>query len=416
MYTKIISMSKSIFGRFKKSEGVPDEIPDIEFRQEPAVWEDRVFWIETLEKIAYPVLSNLKKGNLKQNMPYESLSDEMKKFSHLEAFSRVFGGISPWLNLGADASQEGKIREKYISLTLKAIENAVNPNSDDYLNFTEPKCALREAAIFAQGLLRSQHQIWSNLQIDVQARIITELKNTRIIAPYDNHWLLYTSMIEAALLEFTGECDFERLTYGISKFWEEWYLGDGIYKDGSDFKVGYKNSIIIHPMLNDTLMIMRKYNTKGNEILNKQLMRTSRLASQLERIISPTGTYPIVGESLAYRTGIFHALSQAALIKILPSNISPAQVRCALTQVLRTQFEGNQNFLQNNWLAIGINGNQMDVAEKNIDTGSLYMCCEVFLPLGLPQNDSFWTDPFDEWSSLKAWNGNLIQRDQSIDF
>ncbi len=409
-------MSKSIFGRFKKNENVPDDFSQVEFRREPAVWEDRAFWIETVEKIARPVLYNLKKGSLKKNMPYESLSEDMKKFSHLEAFSRVFGGISPWLNLGADASEEGRIREKYINLTLKAIENAVNPNNEDYLNFTEPKYALRESAIFAQGLLRSQNQIWSNLQIDVQARIITELKNTRIIAPYDNHWLLYTSMIEAALLEFTGECDFERLNYGVFKFWDEWYLGDGIYTDGPNFKAGYENSTIIHPMLNDILMIMRKYNTKGNEFLNKQLMRTSRLASQLERIISPTGTYPLVGESLAYRTGIFHALAQASLIRILPSNISPAQVRCGLTQVLRTQFQNNQNFLQGNWLAIGINGNQIGVAERFIDTGSLYMCCEVFLPLGLPQNDIFWTSPFDEWSSLKAWNSNPIQADQTIDF
>ena len=51
-------------------------------------------------------------------------------------------------------------------------------------------------------------------------------------------------------------------------------------------------------MLNDILMVMRKYGLQDGEFLDVQLMRSSRLASQLERCISPDGTYPIVGKSL----------------------------------------------------------------------------------------------------------------------
>lgn len=405
-------MSNSIFGRFKKDKPA---IPTEDFQEPKPVFDDRKFWLTTMKKITYPVLSNLKNGNLKNNMPYESLGGDMEKFAPFEAFSRVFNGIAPWLNLGVDRTNEGVLRQEYIGLTLRSIENIVNSHSEDYLSFTEPKYSLVNAAFFAQGLLRSQRQIWLNLSVDVQAKITNELKNTRIIAPYENHWLLYTSMIEAALLDLTGECDIERLKYGLFKFWDEWYIGDGIYKDGNTFKVGYENSMIIHPMLNDILQVMRKYNVEGNELLNKQLMRTSRLASQLERSISPTGTYPLTGESLTYRTGIFHALSQAVLLRILPSMINPAQVRSALTQVLRTQFQDNQNFSQD-WLVIGVNGSQPNAAEKHVTTAGLYSCCEVFLPLGLPQNDPFWASPFEEWTSLKAWNGGQILPDQPIDF
>lgn len=405
-------MSNSIFGRFKKDKSTT---PTETFQEPKPVFDDRKFWIDTMKKISYPVLYNLKNGNLKNNMPYESLGGDMEKFLPFEAFSRVFNGIAPWLNLGVDKTNEGVLRQEYIGLTLRCIENIVNSSSDDYLTFTEPKYSLVNAAFFAQGLLRSQHQIWLNLSVDVQAKITNELKNTRIIAPYENHWLLYTSMVEAALLDLTGECDIERLKYGLFKFWDEWYIGDGIYKDGNTFKAGYENSLIIHPMLNDILQVMRKYNVEGNEFLNKQLTRTSRLASQLERTISPTGTYPLTGESLTYRTGIFHALSQAVLFRILPSMINPAQVRSALTQVLMNQFKENQNFSQE-WLVIGVNGSQVNAAETHVTTGGLYSCCEVFLPLGLPPNDPFWTAPFEEWTTLKAWNGGQILRDQPIDF
>lgn len=410
MYNKILFMSNSFLNRFKKEEKPPV------IEEQAPVWEDRIFWISTLQKIAFPVLNNLARGTLRKTMPYESNSDEGQKFVYLEAFARVFNGIAPWLELGADGSEEGKVREKYLQLTLKAIKNAVSTNSNDYIFVVEPKQSLVEVALFAQGLLRAKNKIWLNLPMDVQARIIRELKNTRIIAPYENHWLLFTSMIEATLLEFTGECDKERLNYAITKFRDELYLGDGIYSNGIDFETGYFNSLVIHPMINDILMVMRKYGLQEGEFLDVQFMRSSRLASQLERIISPEGTYPLVGKALAYRCAVFHLLSQAALFKILPRNISPAQVRCALTKVLQRQFTGNQNFNSEGWLICGLNGSQIEICEDNINTGSIYSCCAVFLPLGLKANDIFWKAPAEEWSSQKAWNGHQLESDQSINF
>ncbi len=399
----------SFLKRIKKKEE-----PIIE--DEPQVLEDRIYWVSLLQKITFPVLNNLSKGTLRKNMPYESTSLEGQKFSYLEAFARVFNGIAPWLELGPDSSEEGIVREKYTRMTMKAISNAVNPNHNDYIFVVEPKQSLVDVALFAQGLLRAKNQIWLNLPMDDQARIIRELKNTRVIAPYENHWLLFTSMIEAALLEFTGECDKERLSYGIHRFRDEFYIGDGIYSDGEDFTAGYFNSIVIHPMLNDILKVMRKYGINEGEFLDVQLMRSSRLSSQLERTISPEGTYPLLGSCLAYRCGVFHLLSQAALLKILPRNINPAQVRSALTKVLRKQFGENQNFTSNGWLLVGLNGSQLDISESDINTGSLYFCCAIFAALGLQASDLFWTGEFAEWSSIQAWNGHKIEKDQSIDF
>ena len=399
----------SFFNRLKKKEDpiIEEKVPD---------WEDRIYWISILQKITNPVLNNLAKGSLRKNMPYESTSLEGQKFSYLEAFARVFNGIAPWLELGPDSSEEGILREKYIKMTMKAISNAVNPNNNDYIFVVEPKQSLVDVALFAQGLLRAKNQIWLNLPMDDQARIIRELKNTRMIAPYENHWLLFTAMIEAALLEFTGECDKERLSYGIRRFRDEFYMGDGIYSDGEGFTSDYFNSIVIHPMLNDVLKVMRKYGIREGEFLDVQLMRSSRLASQLERTISPEGTYPLLGSCLAYRCGVFHLLSQATLLKILPRNINPAQVRSALTAVLKKQFGENQNFSSNGWLLVGLNGSQLDISESDINTGSLYFCCSIFLALGLPASDLFWTEPYADWTSIKAWNGQEIQKDQSIDF
>lgn len=136
-----------------------------------------------------------------------------------------------------DRTPEGQLREKYIDLTLRGLKNAVDPKSPDYLIFGEPHQPLVDAAFLAQGLLRAPRQLWGNMDETTRSRMVTELKRSRNIKPNENNWLLFASMVEAALLEFTGECDMQRLTYGVFKFRDQWYKGDAIYGDG--FKVSH---------------------------------------------------------------------------------------------------------------------------------------------------------------------------------
>lgn len=120
--------------------------------------------------------------------------------------------------------------------------------------------------------------------------MITELKRSRNIKPFESNWLLFASTVEAALLEFTGECDMERMLYGVKKFRDEWYKGDAMYGDGVDFHMDYYNSFVIHPMLTDVLVVMKKHGIEGADFLDTQLKRHARYAEILERFISPEGS------------------------------------------------------------------------------------------------------------------------------
>ena len=141
-----------------------------------------------------------------------------QRFSYLEAVGRTVCGIAPWLELGEDDTPEGQLRKKYIELTVKGISNAVNPSSPDYLIFGEPSQPLVDAAFLAEGLLRAPKQLWGNLSPAARKQVVTELKRSRVIKPNESNWLLFASIVEAALQEFTGECDTTRLNYGIRKF------------------------------------------------------------------------------------------------------------------------------------------------------------------------------------------------------
>lgn len=384
----------------------------------PTGAEDRTFWVETMVKIADPVLTNLAGNTLKQNMPFESLSKEplRKEVSYLEAVGRLICGISPWLELGPDQTPEGQLRDKYIKLAVKGLQNAVDPSSPDYLLFgnkhTQP---LVDAAFLAQGLLRAPKQLWGNLDETGKKNMITELKRSRSIKAYESNWLLFASTVEAALLEFTGECDMDRLTYGVTRFRDNWYKGDAWYGDGQDFHMDYYNSFVIHPMLTDVLVIMKKHGLDKEDFLPTQLKRHARFAVQQERFISPEGTFPVVGRSIVYRFGAFHALAQACLMQILPTDkVTPAQIRCALTAVIRRQLESPANFDAKGWLRVGFTGEQIHMSESYINTGSIYLCSMGMLPLGLPANNPFWTDPYAEWTNLKAWNGVDVGADSAL--
>lgn len=377
--------------------------------------EERKIWVNTLVKICDPVLTNLANETLKTNMPQESLDPKRgHQFSHLEAFGRTICGIAPWLELGPDNTEEGKLRGKYINLTLKALSNAVNPKSADYLNFKTPYQPLVDAAFLALGILRAPTQLWGNLDKETKTNLITELKRTRCIKPFNSNWLLFASTIEATLLELTGECELDRLLHGVETFRDKWYVGDGTYGDGPQYHADYYNSFVIHPMLTETLLIMEKRHVKGAEFLPTQIKRFTRYAEQQERLISPEGAYPVIGRSIVYRVGAFHALSHAALLHKLPKTVTPAQVRCALTAVIKRQFNAPHTFDAKGWLRIGFAGSQIRMSETYINTGSTYLCTFGFVALGLPSTDSFWSANFTPWTSLKAWNGEQVEADHAI--
>lgn len=377
---------------------------------------DRQLWLGSLDRVVRPVLSNLAAGTLRANMPVESTNRDLAgraECTHLEALGRIVTGIAPWLELGAGQTPEGRLRAEYISLTCKAIAQAVDPESPDYLNFNKGQQPLVDAAFLAHGILRAPRQIWGNLDPVTRSRLVSEMKSTRVITPGQSNWLLFSAMVEAFLKEFTGECETGPVEYAIGRH-KEWYKGDGWYGDGPNFHFDYYNSFVIQPMMVQVLQTMEKHGIPGAELLDTELIRYARFAQLQERMISPEGTYPVVGRSLAYRFGSFQALSDAAYRHILPEGIDPAQVRCAISAVIRRQIGAPGTFNDCGWLRPGICGYQPHIGEDYISTGSLYLCCAAFIALGLPADDPFWARPAAPWTCLKAFSGEDLDIDRYI--
>lgn len=382
----------------------------------PTAWaalaSDRDYSVQVLTRVAKPVLHALAEERLKRDLPVHDWERNRTNFTHLEALGRTIAGIAPWLELGPDETPEGKLRAEFIELAVKAIAHGTDPKSPDFMNFKEPGQPLVDAAFLAHGLLRAPKQLWGRLSENERANVLAALKATRVTKPGQSNWLLFSAMVEAALWEFSGECQLKPIEYAVDRHME-WYKGDGTYGDGAEFHWDYYNSYVIQPMLLEVLRVCAAKTNALGELYPKVVARAKRYAEVQERMISPEGTFPVIGRSSAYRFGALQHLANTALRHELPAELSPAGVRSALTAVIRRIIEAPGTFDEHGWLQVGAVGHQPTIRESYIATGSLYLCLTGLVHLGLPANDPFWTAPAEPWTQSRIWSSRDIPPDHA---
>ena len=377
--------------------------------------ETRLLWLEAMWKIAGPVLESAARGALKQELPVPFHQDRAP-YAPLEAFGRTLCGVAPWLELEGLTGEEAARQQQWRAWAVEALERAVDPASPGRMAFDLPGQTLVDAAFLSHALLRAPRQLAGKLVPKAKERLISALKATRATNPCRTNWLLFSAMVESAL-RLLGCTDFDRMRidYAVRMF-QLWYKGDGVYGDGEPFHADYYNSFVIHPMLLDILAANPDLEQDYPALYGLSLDRAARYGAILERLIGPDGSYPVVGRSITYRFGAFQLLSQLALQHRLGGEgPSPAQVRCGLTAVLRRVMAAPGLFDASGWLQPGVYGLQPNLAEGYINTGSLYLCCAFFLPLGLPDSDPFWAMPDEPWTAKRVWEGSIVPIDHSID-
>ena len=377
---------------------------------------DRQYWLRTLEKLAQPVLRNLAAGTLKRNMPVECVTGNVadrRKYTYLEAISRLLAGISPWLEAPLAAGAERDLQQKYAGLARESLRSATDPASPDFLNFQDGAQPVVDCGFLAQALLRAPNELWKKLDAEPRKNLAAALASSRVITPGFNNWLMFAATVEAALAMMGERWDAMRIDYAIRQH-QQWYVGDGLYGDGPRFHWDYYNSFVIQPMLLDVLRNMAPRSHSLETFLPDTLARAKRYAAIQERLISPEGTFPVIGRSIAYRTGAFQLLAQMALLNELPAPLTGARVRSALTTVMRRLLEAPGTFDVNGWLTVGFCGHQPHLGENYISTGSLYLSATVLLPLGLRAAESFWAAPSEDWTSRRIWRGEDIPADHAI--
>ena len=379
----------------------------------------REYWSQLAYRMAAPVLQNMAKGELKKNMQVEvspTWDGRNKDVTYMECFGRLMAGMAPWLSLPDDDTNEGAQRRQLRLWARDAYRQAVDPESADYLLWRKEGQTLVDAAYIAESFVRGYDSLWVPLDEVTKARYIDEFTRLRRVDPPYTNWLLFASTIESFLAKVGASFDAYRVSMAVRKV-EEWYVGDGWYSDGQgSFAFDYYSSYVFHAMYLETLQNMIDARRKGWGINYPKFHATALKRAQkygiiLERFISPEGTLPVFGRSIPYRLAALQPLAMLAWKEWLPKELSPAQVRCAITATIHRMFDGHANFNEGGFLVIGYCGSQPGVADWYTNNGSLYITSTVFLPLGLPASHPFWTAPDEPWTQKKAWSGQPFDKD-----
>jgi hypothetical protein len=322
----------------------------------------------------------------------------------LEGLCRMIAGIAPAMEAGVlDAAPWQRM------LTV-----AFNPAMTGYLVRAETNQTLVELALLAQAITSAPRALWGDLPEETRSRMLAAFVASRNLRPGRNNWLLFAAMIEALLYRLGQPWDAMRVEYAIEQHLA-WYAGDGVFGDGPLFHADYYNSIIIHPLMLDILAVvapvMPRFQAKRAEALG----RAQRHAETLERLIAPDGSFPPLGRSLTYRCGLFHLLARLALNGQLPESLPAAQIRTALLSVARRTLMAPDSFGPEGWLTIGLNGRDVELGERYINSGSVYLASLVLLPLGLAEDHRFWTDPPGVLTQTRLWSEAMpIPRDEAM--
>lgn len=378
---------------------------------------DRQFWLQEMDRMVRPVLYNLAKDSLKINMPQmTSIRIDNKesriKVQYLEVLGRVLCGISPWLQLEGGSKEEILLRKQYREWTIQGIKNSLDSNANDFMRFDIAGQQLVDASFISLAFIRAPW-LWENLDKKNQQLLVKSIATTRKFKPGFSNWLLFSAMNEAFMAKFGYEWDMMRVDYALQQL-EQWYVGDGIYQDGGFFAFDYYNSYVIHPFLGTLMDVIGAKTSAYNQMFEKIKKRNQRYAIIQERLIHVDGSFPAIGRSLIYRGAAFHHLADMAYKDRLPKQISPEQVRSALTAVIKKTLESPSTY-KNKWLTLGLYGDQPNIADSYNNQGSPYLTSLVFLPLGLSEAHPFWANSPVKWSSQKIWSGENFENDHAED-
>jgi len=382
---------------------------------------DRGQWFAWLDRMATTPLTAQADGSIHDAIAGRAdsrVNPDRLCYANLEAISTLLAGIAPWLEYGGGSNLEIQTRDRLRSLARDALRVGLDPSSPARFDWDSGEQALVNLSCLSLALLRSPNELLGQMDGSTTDALVRAIHTCRRYVPYYNNHLLFAALNEALLAVMGLEHDPVRVDHAIRSM-EQWYLGDSVYGDGPDFHWNYYQSIVIHPWMLTLRDVFRDRDASPHgcwqPIFDQYRSRARRAAYQQAMHVAPDGTFPVIGRSITYRSGVFHHLADTALRQDLPPQLTPAATRVVLGSVIRRTLEAPGTFDDQGWLTMGLAGRQPGLAEPYITTGTLYCASMVFAPLGLPPEAAFWSDPTQPHPWQVVWRGEDFKGDLSLE-
>jgi hypothetical protein len=296
----------------------------------------------------------------------------------MEGFSRLLWGLVPLLCGGGESILWPRM--------LTGIKNGTNPTHPEYWGeIADYDQCIVEMAAYGFALTLIPEKVWEPLSKVEKGRLAAWLCQINQRKAYDCNWLLFRVLVNLGFRRVGVPYDKEKVEESLSRI-EAFYLGDGWYSDGLVAHRDYYVSFAIHYYCLLYAKIMEKDDPKRSELYKS---RAAEFAKSFMLWFSPDGSALPYGRSMTYRFAQCAFWGAFAFAGV--NTIEPGVVKGLILRHLRWWFR-QPIFDAQGVLTIGYGYPNLVMAESYNSPGSPYWALKAFLPLALPDDDSFWAN------------------------
>lgn len=179
---------------------------------------------------------------------------------------------------------------------------------------------------------------------------------------------------------------------------DDFYLGDGWYKDGPDGKKDYYISFAIHFY---SLIYARAVGVEDKERCELIKERAMTFAKTFIYWFADNGEAVPYGRSLTYRFAQCAFWSACLLADVHPFSI--AVMKGIISRHLMNWFKNDNIFDNGHILTVGYKYNQLHMSEHYNAPGSPYWALKAFAFMALPDEHEFWTAEAEKLPQLDGF-------------
>ncbi|MFD2657370.1 DUF2264 domain-containing protein [Gracilibacillus thailandensis] len=294
----------------------------------------------------------------------------------LECFSRVLWGAAPFIASHGSTTLWSK--------HLQGIVNGTDRESEGYWGeIHDYDQRIVEMAAFGYALCLAPEQVWEPLSEDQQDNLINWLSQINQHAAHDCNWLFFAVIVNIGLKQVGAPYDQATIEHNLNRI-DDFYLGDGWYKDGEVAHVDYYTPFALHYYGLFYATVMEKDDPERAKVYKE---RAILFARDFLHWFSEDGRALPYGRSLTYRfaqCSFWSAYVYAGLDDIPLGTVKGIILR-------HFRYWCKQDIFQpDGTLSIGYHYPNLLMAENYNAPGSPYWAFKSFLLLALPEDHPFW--------------------------
>lgn len=312
------------------------------------------------------------------------------KAAWIEGFSRPLWALAPYY-----ACPEGKDME-FAKIYCDGFKNGTNPFHPEYWGeISDFDQVIVEMAAMGLALLIAPDTFFYPLSEEEQKNLAAWLYTINDHKYPDNNWVMFQVMVNIGLKNVGMPYSDDMIEWGVTKL-DEWYLGDGWFKDGVSNNKDYYIGFAIHFYS----LVYAKYIEKAYPDRSKRMKaKAAEYARDFIYWFDRNGAAIPYGRSLTYRFA--QAAFWSALVWADASPFSLGVVKGIINRCLEDWMRA-PIFDKANLLTIGYKYPNLLMSEHYNSPCSPYWAMKTFLFLALPEEHEFFNVEEEPLPELEA--------------